>query len=84
MRLLLYEWESYLQYDIKWVCKKRGINIQTFSWKFTDKNYDEMFETWFSETIDVREFDVLLSVNYWPMLSKVAQKHQIKYIRSDL
>lgn len=80
MRLLLYEWESYFQYDIKWICKEEGISIQSFSWKFEDKNFDEKFEMWFSESIDVRKFDVLLSVNYWPMLSRVAQKHQIKYI----
>lgn len=80
MRLLFYEWESYLQYDIKWICKDMNISLETFAWKFTDKNTDEKFEAWFAENIHTDGFDALLSVNYWPMLSKVAQRYGIRYI----
>lgn len=80
MRILFYEWESYLQYDIKWICKELNIQLETFSWKFADKNVDEKFEEWFAQSVDTGSFDAILSVNYWPMLSKVAQKNDIKYI----
>lgn len=80
MKMLFYEWESYLQYDIKWICKELNIALETFSWKFTDKNEDEKFETWFAQSVDTGAFDAILSVNYWPMLSKVAQKNDIRYI----
>lgn len=80
MKILFYEWESYLQYDIKWICKELNIVLETFSWKFTDKNRDEEFEAWFAKSVDAGSFDAVLSVNYWPMLSKVAQRSDIRYI----
>lgn len=80
MKLLFYEWESYLQYDIKWICRDMNISLETFSWKFKDKNADEQFENWFAKNIDANKFDALLSVNYWPMLSEVAQKNNLRYI----
>lgn len=80
MKLLFYEWESYLQYDIKWIAKELNILLECFSWKFTDKNADDKFVAWFEQHVDATQFDALLSVNYWPMLSKVAQKNNLKYI----
>lgn len=80
MKLLIYEWASYLQYDVDWVCREKGVSVKKFSWQFRNKNVDEAFEKWFGEQIDTAQFDALFSVNYWPMLSKVAQKHGIRYI----
>ena len=80
MKLLIYEWASYLQYDVDWVCKEKGIQVRKFSWKFTNKNVDDAFEKWFEDTIDCKQFDALFSVNYWPLLSKVAKERGIKYV----
>ena len=80
MKFLLYEWESYLQYDIKWVCREAGITIDTFMWRFADKNEDEEFMAWFSKEIDGKQYDALLSINYWPMLSEAAQKCSLQYL----
>ena len=80
MRILLYDWPSYMQYDVEWVCREKGISAEKFAWKFTDKNEDEQFEKWFEEHVDTRRFDVLFSVNYWPMLSQVAQRAGIRYV----
>lgn len=80
MKLLFYEWESYLQYDMKWICKEEGIELTSFFWKFRDKNEDEEFEAWFAENVDAKSYDAILSVNYWPLLSKVAQRCGIPYL----
>lgn len=80
MKILFYEWESYLQQDVKWICREEGIELHTFSWKFTDKNTDDAFEAWFLKSIDLKQFDALLSINYWPMLSKLAQQCGIRYL----
>lgn len=80
MRILFYEWESYLQYDVKQICSEAGIRLDFFSWKFADKNKDEAFEQWFERNIDGGQYDALLSVNYWPLLSWAAQKQGLKYI----
>lgn len=80
MKLLLYEWSSYLQYDLKEICKEKNIQWESFDWKFNNKNEDEAFERWFQENVDASQFDALLSINYWPMLSKAAKAKDMKYI----
>ena len=80
MKLLLYEWSSYLQYDLKEICKEKNIQWESFDWKFNNKNEDEAFELWFQQNVDGSRFDALLSINYWPMLSKAAKAKDMKYI----
>ncbi len=80
MRVLFYEWESYLQYDVREICREKGLYLEPFSWKFLDKNEDERFEYWFEHNIESSRFDAIFSINYWPLLSKEAQKNGIRYI----
>lgn len=80
MKLLIYEWDAFLEPDILEICGGEGIGYTTFSWKFADKNRDDAFEEWFYRTVDCRSYTALLSINYWPMLSAVCQKRGLKYI----
>ena len=80
MKLLIYEWDAFLEPDILEICGGEGIGYTTFSWKFADKNRDDAFEEWFYGTVDCRSYTALLSINYWPMLSAVCQKRGLKYI----
>lgn len=80
MRLLIYEWSAYLDYDILEICRDEGIDYESFSWRFTDKNRDDKFVDWFGKTIGENYFDAVLSINYWPLLSHVCQLRGMKYI----
>lgn len=80
MKLLCYEWGGYLQYDIYCFCRENGICTESFTWKFSDKNKDEAFANWFREHVDEGRFDAVLSINYWPMLSRMAKEKGLKYI----
>ncbi|MCM1326565.1 MAG: DUF3880 domain-containing protein [Bacteroidales bacterium] len=80
MKLLIYEWASYLQHDIYEICREKSITYDVFEWKFRDKNLDEEFEKWFYHTVDNFQYDALFSINFWPMLSKVCQKKGMKYL----
>ena len=80
MKLLIYEWSAFLERDLIEICRDEGLAYESFSWKFKDKNRDDAFECWFHRTIGVDGFTALLSVNYWPMLSKVCQSRGLKYI----
>ena len=79
MKLLFYEWYDYLQQDIYKIFRDNGVAIKSFRWKFDDKNNDERFENWFRKNIEINTFDALFSMNYWPLLSKVAQQSNVKY-----
>lgn len=80
MKLLIYEWSAFLEHDIFEICQEEGLDYESFSWKFTDKNTDNAFEKWFHKAIDSNRFTALLSINYWPMLSRVCQSRGLKYI----
>lgn len=80
MKLLIYQWNSYLQYDICEICKEKELFFKLFDWEFQNKNYDEAFLDWFVETIDKSEYDAVLSVNYYPVISQACMKKNMKYI----
>ena len=80
MRLLIYHWNSYFQYDICEICKEESIAFQLFEWKFENKNYDGEFEKWFTDNVDNQEFDAVLSINYYPVISDACMKKGIKYV----
>lgn len=80
MKLLIYQWSAYLEQDVFSMVQEKGISYSAFSWKFTDKNEDEKFVSWFREEIQINDYDALLSINYWPLLSQVCQEQGLKYI----
>ncbi len=80
MKLLIYKWSAFLECDILEICRDEGLEYESFSWKFSDKNMDDAFESWFRQTFDSVRFSALVSINYWPMLSKVCQSKGLKYI----
>lgn len=80
MRILLYEWESYLQQDVKDVLNSMGVQVEYLFWKFQNKNVDEKFLFWFENNVNLSQYDALFSINYWPLLSEVSQKNEIPYI----
>lgn len=80
MRLLIYHWNSYFQYDICEICKEESISYQLFEWKFENKNCDETFQKWFTDNVDSQAFDAVLSVNYFPVISDACMKKGMKYI----
>ena len=80
MKLLIYHWNSYLQHDIFEICKEQNITFRTFEWKFANKNHDEKFTKWFCDNIPKGEYDAVLSINYFPVISDACMKQEIKYI----
>ena len=80
MKLLIYHWGSYLQYDIIEICKEKSIGFDTFEWAFANKNCDEKFAKWFEDSVQANGYDAVLSVNYYPVLSDACLKKGLKYI----
>jgi len=80
MKLLIYQWNSYYQYDLYDICKDKGILFDVFEWEFKSKNIDEEFEKWFELNIDIGQYDAVFSVNYYPILSMISYRNNKKYI----
>ncbi len=79
MRLLYYAF-SYLDTDIANILISKGIGIQTIDRKFKDNNHDDSFVEWFEKNVDTSCFDCCFSVDYWPVVSELCQKHGLLYI----
>lgn len=80
MKLLIYQGKSYLQFDLYEMCKDKNISYEVFEWEFEDKNSDEPFKKWFVDTVDSNEYDAVLSINYYPVISEACMKKEMKYI----
>lgn len=80
MKLLIYKWGAYLQYDICELCNEKGIFFKEFVWQFESKNGDEKFEKWFCDNVSAEVYDAVLSINYFPVLSEACKKKNLKYI----
>lgn len=80
MRLLIYKWNSYSDHDVEAIFREKNISFTNFTWNFKTKNEDSEFEKWFSDNVDSRKYDALFSIDYWPLLSKMCQIKNLKYI----
>lgn len=80
MRLLVYLWNDYLNYDLREICTRKGIDFTCLQWQFQNRDYDEAFFTWFDREIDSKTYDALISINYFPVLAEICKKKHLKYI----
>lgn len=84
MKLLIYNWRSFLQMDLYYVLDRMGISYDVFDYDFSkegrDKNYDEHFVKVFSENYSCTDYDAIFSIAYWPALSDAAMASGMKYI----
>ncbi len=80
MRILVYEWSSYLQRDIYDMLKWNGVCYELFRWNFVNKNEDDEFIVWFTKNYNLHDYDALMSINYWPLLSEMCEKYGKKYV----
>lgn len=80
MRLLIYLWNDYLNYDLREICTRKGIDFKCIQWQFQNREYDEDFFQWFDREVDSKQFDALISINYFPVLAEACKKNHLKYI----
>lgn len=79
MKCLMYEWNSYFDYDLKELLKDRGIKTDSFSHHFEDNENDDEFLKWFNSNVSAH-YDFVISVNFWPLIAKGSNKKGLKYI----
>ena len=80
MKILFYHWPSYFESDIQEIFRENGVSFDLLEWKFEDKNHDERFLLHVKKNISLNNYDALFSVNYWPLLSVIAQDAGVPYV----
>lgn len=80
MNILFYDMGSFTYKDIKEALLKAGHNVQTFYYALNDKYSHAFFEERLAYEIKNGEYDAIFSVNFFPVVARVAWEYTIKYI----
>ena len=80
MNILYYCWDEYTTFDIIEQMNYLGHTLEIFRFPIKDKLHDTDFSATLSNKLNVNHYDCIFTFNYFPVISKIAQAHAIKYI----
>ncbi len=80
MRILVYRWKAYNQYDLFLALAMRGHKIEEIPFSLSNYEIDEEFARKLTAYIDEHPCDMVLSVNYFPPISEVCHNKGISYV----
>lgn len=82
MNILLYDFlNSYIQPDLVYYLEKMGHRCNNVLYRDgVDKYEDEKFTGRMEKDLSEGTYDLVLTTNFWPVVSKVCKKHDIKYV----
>ena len=79
MRLLVFNW-GYTCPDMLSNLTRMGVSFDTVGYQFADKNHDDFFVHRFSKYLQGKQYDAVLSVNFFPLIAECCAKFGIKYL----
>lgn len=80
MKILFFQWHSFMNQGIERALKKLHIEYDTYFYQFTDWEKDEIFLEKFEEHLKKNSCQSVLSVNFSPLISKICKMQGIPYI----
>lgn len=80
MKLLFFQWHSFMNEGIERALKKLNIEYDTYFYQFTDWEKDDVFLEQFETYVKEKDFNAVLSVNFSPLISGICENRQIPYI----
>lgn len=80
MRILIYDMGSYTINDILFFLKKAGHFCKTVYYHFPDRFEDAFFCERFSQYLRDGSFDIVFSVNFFPLVASLCHDYQIRYL----
>ncbi|MBD5497012.1 MAG: glycosyltransferase [Lachnospiraceae bacterium] len=80
MKILFYDMGSYTYHDFLYYLKKAGHTCKTVYYHFPDKFHDDFFCERFTEYLTKETYDVVISVNFFPLVAQLCNQHHVRYI----
>lgn len=80
VKILYIEWASYGNEDMKDAFVKEGHNLINFPFSKKDMRHDEATEAELASALRTNTPDIVFSFNYFPIISNVCKKENIRYI----
>lgn len=79
MKLLFFQWKSFMNKGMERGLEELEIPYGTFFYQFADWEKDDAFQTQFESYIRAGGYTDVLSVNFSPLISEVCEKLEIRY-----
>lgn len=80
MKILLFQWKSYMDRGIERACKRLHIDFDTFFYEFTDWEKDDKFLELFIKRLKEYVYRCVISVNFSPLIAKACEERSVLYI----
>ena len=80
MRILMYRWKAYNQQDIIDNLKLRGHEVEEIFGEMVNYDADMDFLERLGEKLDSGNFDLVMTVNYFPIISMACEARKITYV----
>ncbi len=79
MKILTYRWKAYNHRDIMNCLEGRGHHIDEIKGELASFEADVHFEKRLAETLEGGVYDLMFSVNYFPLISDICEKYGVPY-----
>lgn len=80
MKILFLDAPAFAKQDMIDAFTECGITYELFSHKAYKERFDRDYEDAFDQKAESAKYDFVFSFNYYPILSKCCQKHNLKYV----
>lgn len=80
MKILTYRWKAYNHRDIMNCLEGRGHHTDEIKGELASFEADAGFEKRLEKTLDDGEYDLMFSVNYFPVISDICEKYGLTYV----
>lgn len=80
-KILFFQWNALMQKDVEEaLLARKDIEVDMISYEFADWDYDAYFEKRFPEHLLKKAYDMVFSINFFPVLSDICNRFQILYV----
>lgn len=79
MKVLFWQWHSFMGKGIERALHRLGIAYDTFFYQMDDWEKDDRFAEQLEDKILQQTYDVVFSINFNPIISNVCQQHHVLY-----
>lgn len=80
-KVLFFQWNAFMQKDVeKALLARKDMEVDMISYEFADLDFDAYFEKRFPEHLLKKAYDMVFSINYFPVLSDICNRFQILYV----
>lgn len=80
MRVLFYQWHSFMNEGVTRAFGQLGIEYDTIFFQQTDWESDTGIVALLEQKVKERKYDMVFSINFAPMVSLVCEREQIPYV----